>query len=229
MVRNAVPGQRAVALHRASAILALEARMHIDVERPLNHLVAVNPWLAYGCNYYYATLHLAVTIAVLAWLYVRHPLRYRAMRSALFAINLLGLAVFWCYAVAPPRMLGNGRFVDTIAAFHTWGSWDSAAVARISNQVAAMPSLHVGWSLWCAIVVGTLTRRRWVRGLACAYPLLTVFVILGTGNHFLLDAVGGVVVVALGFGVQRLIHASGEEHVLVSGARPPGRSAVVLD
>jgi hypothetical protein len=68
-----------------------------------------------------------------------------------------------------------------------------------------MPSLHIGWALWCAVVIVALAERRWVRALGALYPLATLFVIVATANHFLLDAVGGAVALACGFAVQRLL------------------------
>jgi hypothetical protein len=205
LVRNAVPSHQVGARHRALHILSLESTLHLDVERTLNSLVAHTHWLAYVCDYYYATLHFVVTIAVLLWLYLRHPLRYRSVRSVLFATNIVGLVGFWTYALAPPRMFADRGFVDTVIAFHTWGSMASGDVAKASNQYAAMPSLHIGWSLWCAIVIVVLAERWWVRALGAMYPVATFFVIIGTANHYVLDAVGGVVAVALGFAIQRLL------------------------
>jgi hypothetical protein len=102
-------------------------------------------------------------------------------------------------------MLSGRGFVDTVVSFHTWGSWGSSGVDSASNEFAAMPSLHIGWALWCAIVVVGLARRRWLRIVAAVYPLATLFVIVGTANHFLLDAAGGVLVVGIGFAVERLL------------------------
>ena len=205
LVRNAVPDHQVAAGHRALDVLSVERSMHLAVEHDVNALVARTDWLAYVCNYYYATLHFVVTIGVLVWLSYRHPLRYRSIRSVLFATNLVALLGFYFYALAPPRLMGGHGYVDTIVAFHTWGSWGSADVAAASNQYAAMPSLHIGWALWCAVAIWALAERRWVRVLGVLYPCLTLFVIVGTANHFVLDAVGGVVVLVAGFAVQRLL------------------------
>src|SRR3954469_20841699 len=205
LVRNAVPSHQVAAHHRALEILTAEHSMRIGVERSLNSFVAHTHWLPYACNHYYATLHFVVTIGVLIWLYLKHPLRYRSIRSVLLATNLVALVGFWFYALQPPRMLAGRGFVDTIVTFHTWGSLGSADVAKVSNQFAAMPSLHIGWSLWCAIAIVGLAERRWVRVLGALYPCLTLFVVVGTGNHFVLDAVGGALALAAGFVVQRVL------------------------
>jgi len=205
LVRNAAPSHQTAARHRALDIMSLESTLHIGIEHSVNLLVASTSWLAYVCDYYYATLHFIVTIGVLVWIYVKHPLRYRSIRSVLFATNLIALVGFWTYALAPPRMFASRGFTDTVMAFHTWGSYASGDVANASNQFAAMPSLHIGWSLWCAIAIVALAERNWVRVLGGLYPLATLFVVVGTGNHYLLDVAGGVVAVVLGFGVQRLL------------------------
>ena len=104
-------------------------------------------------------MHFVVTIGVLVWIYVRHPLRYRPIRTVLYTETLLALLGFWFLALAPPRMLPG--FVDTVDIFPTaWGSWNTAGVAKLSNQLAAMPSLHIGWSVWCGIVIFKLARHR---------------------------------------------------------------------
>ena len=205
LVRDAVPSHEVAATHRAVDIYSFERTLHIGFERSINAFVAHTHWLAYVCDYYYATLHFVVTIGVLVWLYFKHPLRYRSIRSVMFAMNIAALIGFWAFALAPPRMLHAEGFIDTILKFGIWGSWGSSGIDSASNQYAAMPSLHIGWSLWCAIVIVALAQRRWVRILGALYPCATLFVILGTANHFVLDAVGGVVVLACGFLAQRLL------------------------
>jgi hypothetical protein len=148
-------------------------------------------------------LHFAVTIGVLVWLYVRHPLRYRSIRSVLMIMNVVALLGFWFISLAPPRMMAG--FTDTLIKFNTWGSIASGSLAKESNQFAAMPSLHVGWALWCAIALVTLAQRRWVRVLGVAYPLVTIYVIIGTANHFVLDAAGGAIVLCIAIVIERLL------------------------
>jgi len=205
LVRNAVPEHERPAFGRAADLINAEHRLHIGVEQTVNSFVARHDVLAYFCNYYYATLHFAVTIGVMVWLYRRHPLRYRSLRTVLMVSTVVALLGFWLYALAPPRMLSDRGYVDTVVSFHTWGSWGSSGVDSASNQFAAMPSLHIGWALWCAVVVFCLTRRWWIRTLAVLYPLCTLFVIVGTANHYVLDAVGGAVVVGIGFLAERLL------------------------
>ncbi|MEV4434504.1 phosphatase PAP2 family protein [Streptomyces sp. NPDC049555] len=201
LIRNAVPEQRAAALRNADWIWQTEQGLHIAVEHTINKAVNSVTWLVVGMNYYYATLHFVLTIAVLVWLYRRHPGRYSAGRLALFATTGVALLGYYLYPLAPPRLMQGPGFVDTVVVHHTWGSMASGNLADMSNQYAAMPSMHIGWSAWCGVMVATLARAVWVRVLATAYPLATLVVIVSTANHFWLDAVGGLLCLGVGFGL----------------------------
>ncbi|AUG76913.1 inositol phosphorylceramide synthase [Kitasatospora sp. MMS16-BH015] len=206
LVRNAVPEQAVVAQKHASWIWRFEQFLGVDVERAINHGVNSVTWLIVGMNYYYATLHFIVTIGVLVWLYRRHPGRYAAARSVLFVTTAIALVGFYFFPLAPPRLMTDGGFIDTVAIHHTWGSLASGAGAQVSNQYAAMPSMHIGWSLWCGLTIFFLARAPWARALGLLYPLCTLLVIISTANHFWMDAVGGMVCLGVGFTAARLLY-----------------------
>ncbi len=198
VIRNLVPSAKTGAVQHAWQVLHAERWLRLDTEHGVNRLFAAHDWLGDLGNYYYASLHFIMTIGVLIWLYAFHPARYAFFRWAIFGGTAAALIGFWLYPLAPPRMLPG--FVDTALALNSGGLYDSSPIASVTNQYAAMPSLHTGWSLWCAIALIAVARHWWVKALAAAYPVLTVVVILGTGNHYLLDAAGGVAVLAAGFG-----------------------------
>ena len=199
LVRNAVPGERTAALSHARSILRVEGNVGIDAEHSLNSAVAGHPVVANVADYYYATMHFVVVIAVLVWLYWRRRAVARLWAAPWYVMNLLGLLGFWLWPTAPPRLLPGAGFVDTVVRFHTWGSWGNGAVASASNQYAAFPSLHEGWALWAALAVAVNARRTWVKVIACAYPVATGLVVLGTANHYVIDVLAGIVVCLLGF------------------------------
>jgi PAP2 superfamily protein len=145
----------------------------------------------------------------MVWLFVRRPHVYRGARTVMFATSLFGLLGFYLYPLAPPRLLPQYDYVDTLLRFHTWGSLADPAVAAHSNQFAAMPSLHIAWALWCGVALVRCARSIWVRAAGVLYPVLTLVVIVGTANHFVIDAVGGAVAVALGFGTQWALSGRG--------------------
>ncbi|MFR9794846.1 phosphatase PAP2 family protein [Streptomyces sp. MS06] len=204
LIRNAVPEQRAQALHNADWIWRAEHRLGLAVEQSVNHAVNSVSWLVVAMNYYYATLHFVMTIGVLVWLYRSHPGRYAAARLVLFATTVVALAGYYLYPLAPPRLMPGGHFVDTVMIHGTWGSMASGNLKSVSNQYAAMPSMHIGWSLWCGLTIFALARVNWVRVLGLVYPAVTLVVIVATANHFWLDAVGGVLCLAFGFAVSWL-------------------------
>lgn len=199
LIRHGVPARESPALIRAFDVIRIERALHIFHELALNRLVAAHRPLAWVFNYYYATAHFVVTIGVGVWVLWKHRRHARSLRTAWYAMTLFALVGYALYPLAPPRLVPGSDFVDTLVSLHTWGSIDNSAVAAAGNQYAAMPSLHVGWALWCAIAVCRLAQRRWVRVLGLSYPAVTVAVIIGTGNHFLLDAVAGAVALFLGF------------------------------
>ncbi|MFE2629819.1 phosphatase PAP2 family protein [Streptomyces sp. NPDC059374] len=204
LIRNAVPEQRAEALSNADWLWRLEHSLGIAVEESVNHAVNGVTWLIVGMNYYYATLHFVVTLAVLVWLYRRHPGRYAATRLVLFATTGVALVGYYLYPLAPPRLMTNTGFIDTVLAHDTWGSMASGDLKNMSNQYAAMPSMHIGWSVWSGLTIFILARTPWVRILGLLYPVATLVVIVATANHFWLDAVGGLICLAFGFTVARL-------------------------
>ncbi|RBM15904.1 inositol phosphorylceramide synthase [Streptomyces sp. PT12] len=206
MIRNAAPLREDQAQSHARWIWELQGSLGLDFELGLNHAAADVTWLIVAMNYYYATLHFIVTIVVLVWVFRSHPGRYGATRLVLFATTTVALLGYYFYPLAPPRLMEGMNFIDTAAVHHTWGSLsaEGSAMASVSNQYAAMPSMHIGWSLWCGITIAVLAGPLWVKLLGVLYPVLTLVVIMATANHFWLDAVGGMVCLAFGFAVAYL-------------------------
>ncbi|WP_416978708.1 phosphatase PAP2 family protein [Streptomyces sp. T028] len=208
LIRNAVPEQRSEALRNADWIWRMEHHLGLAFEQSVNHAVNSMTWLIVGMNYYYATLHFIITLAVLVWLYRSHPGRYAATRLVLFATTAVALVGYYFYPLAPPRLMTDGHFVDTVMVHQTWGSMASGDLKHMSNQYAAMPSMHIGWSLWCGLTIFALAKLPWVRILGLLYPAATLVVIVATANHFWLDAVGGVICLTFGFTVAGLWYGS---------------------
>jgi hypothetical protein len=190
------------AQQRGQRLLDLEALVHLDVERPLNALLTAVPALGLMFAYLYATLHYLVTPAVLVWVAVRRRAGYRQARNALLAATAIGLIGYWLLPTAPPRLIESG-FTDTMAAFSGVGWWGQAASAprgmeALSNQYAALPSLHVGWAVWVALCLRRHSNRRLVRRWAWVYPALMTVVVMATANHYLADALAGAACAVLG-------------------------------
>jgi len=173
-------------------------------------------------NIFYGVLHFAVTLGVFILLYVKRADVFPQWRNTLAAMTSLAIVGFAWFPLMPPRLLdkpcpavdpsqyggacipsrfrgsGGFGFIDTLAEYGGPWSFDSDAMASISNQYAAMPSLHIGWSTWCAIAVWPLLSRRRTKAVLLLYPAATLFCIVVTANHYWLDGVGGLFV--FGFG-----------------------------
>ncbi|WP_378306943.1 phosphatase PAP2 family protein [Actinomadura sediminis] len=204
----------ASAFAHADQILRLEGALGLDVELSLNRALLELPWLARAANVFYATMHFAVTLGMVVWLYLRRPQDYRWLRTSLMIATGVAVLGFWLYPLAPPRFLHEAGFVDPVTALQSFGLYASDASATMTNQYAAMPSMHAGWALWCGFVVVRLTARRWLQALGVLYPLTTTLVILATANHYVLDAVAGFAVVAGALALSWLLYAR-----LLPGAR----------
>jgi hypothetical protein len=190
------------ALDNALDIIDIERWLHIFNERAvqqafLDYVGFIEFW-----NLFYGTFHFFVTVGALLWLFRRFPERYPLWRNTLACTTAIALVGFALYPLMPPRLLPPSfGFVDTLDVYGSLWSFDSGAMHKISNQYAAMPSLHFGWSGWCALVLVTTLPRTWMKVLALLYPVATTFSIVVTANHYWLDAVAGAIALALGYGL----------------------------
>jgi hypothetical protein len=225
LVQGAAPWRRREALNHAHQLDRLEKQLHIDVEPRLNHFVNSHAWLAYIEGYWYDSLHYLITPSVLLWLWLRRPAAYGHYRSGLIIASVGSLVVFWTWPLAPPRLAIPGT-VDTLYVRHILGSVETHAASSLVNDYAAMPSLHCGWALWCAITIVGTTSSRW-HHLAWLYPIGTTLAVMSTGNHYLLDAVGGAAVITAGLlvTVSRPPRARRRDAQVPSTAAPTGISA----
>ncbi|MGH9115259.1 MAG: phosphatase PAP2 family protein, partial [Acidimicrobiales bacterium] len=146
---------------------------------------------------YYDNAHFVVTFGIVAWLWWRHPVEYRPLRTGLVLTNIIAFVVFWVYPMAPPRLLDPRRFTDVVASTQAFGSWHTGTLASAADQLAAMPSLHIAWAAWSALAFWRIFHRRRLAHLAWLYPALTAFAVLSTGNHFVLDVIGGVLTIVV--------------------------------
>jgi hypothetical protein len=198
------------ALHNAMHIISIERALGLFHEQAVQHAaLTLGRLFIEFWNIFYGTFHFIVTAAALIYIFRRFPERYARWRNTLAITTALALVGFALYPLMPPRLLDlhglHYGFVDTLERFETIWSFDSGTMQKISNQYAAMPSLHFAWSSWCALVLGPAIKRPWLKVLMYAYPFITLFAIVVTANHYILDAVGGAVVLAIGFLLGRVI------------------------
>lgn len=200
---------RTIAFRHARGIIKIESWFGLWVEPAIQQWYLALPFNGFirFWNIFYGTAHFFVTIGVLVYTFARAPRRYAFARTMLAATTALALVGFATYTLMPPRLLdANGPYgacsgleqgcneyglIDTIERWGGIWKFGEGGMAAVSNQYAAMPSLHFGWSAWCAVtmilVIGA-GRRRW---LWILYPAITTFCIIITANHYWLDAFFG--------------------------------------
>jgi hypothetical protein len=191
------------ALQNGRSILNLERVWHLDPERVLNGALAHATWIAVAASYFYSVMHYIVTPAVLVWMYRKHREHYGTARTALAISTAVGLVGYLLVPTAPPRMLAHSGLHDTLADTQHYGWWGGEGsvprgLGALTNQFAAMPSLHVGWAIWCGVLIAIHAEHRWVKAVGIAYPITTTLVVMATGNHYFLDALAGGLVMATG-------------------------------
>jgi hypothetical protein len=197
-------------------VIDLERNLHLFFEQHLQSWYLDLPGHGFiqFWNVYYGTAHFVITLGALAWLFFRDPARYPLWRNTLAFSTLVALIGFAAFSLMPPRLLDKPvdkygpppsmvtehfGFVDTLEHYPTFWSFDSGGLKSVSNQYAAMPSLHTAWAVWVMLVLLPFVRRRWLRALVIAYPIATFFCIVVTANHYWLDALMGVVTLAIGY------------------------------
>lgn len=223
-IRAAATGSVGAAEEHARQIHSVEGALGIDIEHWVNQAVVRTQWLEAFFNFYYTSFHFVVPLSILGVLYVRRPSDYRWARASLAFATVLALLGFWLYPLAPPRLMPGMGFIDTVHGPQDLANPDYGAMTAVTNQYAAMPSLHFGWSLWCGLVVLVLAPKLWMKLLALLHPLFTVCAIVATANHWVLDAAGGAAVVGAGFGLTYVL--AGRRKLLVPAKSvPSARSA----
>ncbi len=199
------------AMVHAGRVWDLERWMRLPSEAAWQQAAMRREGLVQGANLYYANVHFPLTLAVLLWLYLRHPARYTWMRRTLATLSGLAMLVHLAYPLAPPRLLSGMVDTGTVYGQSVYGPVGTG----LANQFAAMPSLHAGWSVVVAAAMILTLHTRW-RWLWLLHPASTILVIVVTANHYWLD-----VAVALGLLVLALWVNAAWVRSTAQAASPP--------
>jgi membrane-associated phospholipid phosphatase len=191
-VRGLTEGSVAAANRNAGRLYEAEEALGIDVEKAVQEPVARSDAFTTAMNWVYIWGHWPVIIATLLWLVLSHPAVYARTRNAMLLSGAVGMLVFAMWPVAPPRLADLG-LVDTVTEYSR--SYRVLQPPAFTNQYAAMPSLHVGWDLLIGLAIIAAASRVWVRTIGVLLPILMGWAVVATANHFVLDAVVGVLLV----------------------------------
>lgn len=214
LARGAADASLESGLENARSIIALQARLGIDVETTVQGHLIGQPvmWLV---NRLYFVAQFAVVPLALVWVYRRRRDLYPRLRTTILATWILALPVYALFPTAPPRLAGIG-IVDTVSE-QTRFALDSPLVTAFYNPFAAVPSLHAGFAVAVGVAVATSVRPRWARVAAAMWGPAVAVVVVATGNHFVLDVVFGVVAVLIGYCVALVVHRESPTDVRIRG------------
>jgi len=192
--RALAQGREAIAFDNAGAVVNAERALGIFWEPWLQaRFSSIEPLMS-SMIWFYREAHLPVMLACLAWVFMRRREVWPLFRNWFLSLNLIGLIFYTLMPTAPPRMLPWSGVVDMAYLYRDDVAFGSAP-SIFANPYAAMPSLHFGYALFVALCIWALARPLWLRRAAFLYPVLCLLAIVVTGNHFVLDAVAGGIVV----------------------------------
>ena len=202
LARLLVHGREAAAMANAQTIINAEKSLHLYVEPAVQTAAGHVHAVVASMDWFYANVHLPATILTLVLIYLYRHETFVSFRNAFLAMNALALTFFALFPVAPPRLVPTSGVVDTLYLYSTT-NYRSGVLSMVTDQYAAFPSLHIGYALFLSIAVWLLTGNRSARALAAVYPVVVLAVVVITGNHYLIDVVGGVAVVSVAFALTR--------------------------
>lgn len=173
----------------------LERGLGLPSEAAFQRLVLDHDQVVQAANTYYATVHFPAIVVFLVWMYLWRPAHYLWIRRALVLLTAAGLVLHVAVPLAPPRLMKPFGMTDT-GVLHGQSPYGGSAVDALSNQYAAMPSLHVGWALLIAVGLAAATRSP-LRLLWFLHPLATFLVVVVTAHHYWLDGLVATLLLAL--------------------------------
>ncbi len=186
LVRSLTADGPSNAFANARQVMDIQSAIGLPQEAALQAWVLPHYLLVKLANLYYVGVHFPATFVFLVWLWVRHRPAFTRIRNVLIGLTMSALVIHLAFPLAPPRMFSRLGFVDT--GLHFGPNPYDISAGEAANQFAAMPSLHVGWALLVASSAVSLSRSRW-RWLTIMHPLMTLFVVVVTANHFWLDTI----------------------------------------
>lgn len=191
LVRGITAGDLTTATENAHQVIEVQRAIGLPSEEGVQAALIDQAWLLKSANVYYIGVHFPLTIGFLAWAYRKHHQQFARLRNALIATTAAGLMIHVIYPLKPPRMMAG--FVDTAAVLGP--DPYELGISSGANQLAAMPSLHVGWAL--LIALGSIwiipSRAKWF---ALLHPAVTLAVVVLTANHYWADALAAITIVA---------------------------------
>ena len=211
LARFVTIGDLGVAQHNADWIMDLEDKLNVAVEAGVQQGLT-GTWVLWVLNHLYLAAQLVVLPGSLIFLYRRSRPLYDRLRNTILATWVLSIPIYAAFPVAPPRLADSG-LVDTITT-QTGLALDSSLTTSFYNELAAVPSLHVGFAVVIGIIVAAAVRNPVMKVVWWLWGPAIGLAVVATGNHYVFDIAAGVVAAALGY----LLGAEDYPHISTPGA-----------
>jgi PAP2 superfamily len=224
VVRGLVDGRAAEAFENARAVIAVERDLGMFFEPTVHAWASAHALVIDSASWMYVNSHFAVTTVALAWLYLRRNERFYFVRNMFMVAMGVALIGYVALPTAPPRLMPEWGFSDSVAAF-TGVDHDTGSAGVLFNPFAAIPSMHVAFSLMLGVTMAQIVRRRWARALWYAYSPMVTFVVIATANHWWLDGFLGAVVALVSAVAAHGLFARARPAVWAWNARQPVAAA----
>jgi membrane-associated phospholipid phosphatase len=191
--RALAQGREALAMANGIFFMNLEKALGIWWEPWVQGRVSAVEPLMTALVWIYQYAHLPFIIGTMMWVFTQRRASWSLYRNWFLAMNFVAVLVFALLPTAPPRMI----FTSGVADINFLHGVRTAIFENglLANPFAAMPSLHFGYALFIGIMLYSLANGRWVRYLGFLYAAVVLVAIVATGNHFIVDAAGGALVV----------------------------------
>jgi hypothetical protein len=195
-------GDLATAQDHAGWIMDLERDLGVATESSVQDAFS-GTWVIWMLNHAYLAAQLLVVPGALIFLYRRSRPIYERLRNTILATWLISIPIYAAFPVAPPRLADVG-IADTITE-QTGFAMDSGLTTKFYNELAAVPSLHVGFAFAIGIVVASATSNRWLKVAGHLWGPTVALAVVATGNHYVFDIAAGMVAAAIGYGLGALL------------------------
>lgn len=204
-VRTITADSLGLARDNADRLISFQESLGLPSEAVFQRLLLDYEWLVRSANVYYFAAHFPMMLVFLLWAMFAKREHMPRIRFALIGSTMAGLVIHLAFPLAPPRMLRLSGFVDTASLFGP--DPYALGIAKAANEIAAMPSMHVGWALLIAIAVVKISSNPW-RWVIVAHPLITTAVVVITANHYWTDVFAGAALAVLGWWVSGIFRPS---------------------
>jgi hypothetical protein len=209
LARGMVYDQTIAAFTHAHDIVQLERSTHVFIEQSVQAWAIKSGFLDDAASWMYLNSHFVVTTCTLAYIYLFRNEHFYWVRNMFMVAMGLALVGYVLFPTAPPRMLPELGFADTVADFT---GISESSVGALFNPFAAVPSMHVCFALMLSVPMIRMARHGWVKALWCVYAPVVTFVVIATGNHWVFDAVTGAMVAGVSALAAQTLFARARPH-----------------